>query len=98
MLRPFLDLQQEMKLEGSQLHCVTCIIVRRIRLTTYQFRRFESANYACVVDRCCTEFLRLYSDDKEGGRPSGSSTEARKFVGICPVQRCEPQYLLAGEK
>ena len=92
MLRPFLELTQEMTLH------VTCPFARRIRLKTYQFRRFESANYACAVDRCCMEFLRLYSDDKEGGRPSGSSTEARKFVGICLVQRCERRYLLAGEK
>ena len=67
-------------------------------LETYQFRRFESANCVCVVDRCCTESLQPYSGDKEGGRLLGSSTEARKFVGICLAQRYEPRYLLAGEK
>lgn len=79
-------------------HCVTLPTAILIRHKTYQCRRSESANYACAVGRCCTEFPRLYLGDKEVERPSGSLTEAHKSVGICLVQRCELLYLLAGEK
>ena len=64
----------------------------------HQFRRFVSTSCACFACRCCTGFLRLYWADTEAERPLDSVKEARKFVGIFLVLRCEPLCLLATEK